>query len=162
MTSHLTAFQNNNNNIIRITKQIDDFVSSDKLEALQNLDTDLASLMKRLKQKESDLFDCEPELKDLQSKVGDQDGHKQNVRNNIALFDTIEKISKLEAKLDMIEKKRGDVEGVESAATELDKSMKLVQKYELEKQRRQGSLDTLKLQQRELKVFCFDLLVMQF
>lgn len=152
-------FDSDYSNITRTSKQIDDFLASDKLERLQNLDSDLASLIENLKQSESELDEYVPELENLKTKVGDQDGHKQNVQNNIALFDTIAKREKLEAKLDMIEKKKEDIEGVEDASNELDESMKNVQNYEYEKQRREGSLDTLKLQQRELKVFFYELLI---
>jgi len=153
LSSKLSVFDKDSNNVTAISKQIDEFLSSDKLQSLQGIDSNLNSVLEDLQRQERELHDCEPELEDLKTRTGDQGGHEQNVRHNIELLHTIINCENLEAELELIEEKRDEIKDVENAANELDFSMKNIRSYECEKKRREGSLDTLKVQQRELKVF---------
>lgn len=130
MNTTLNAFNHDSANVTNISKQIDEFASSDKLNRLQVVDSEVESLSESVKQKESDLRDIEPELASLNAKVGDQDSEKQNIQSNIAILHTMKKLERLEDELELIEMKKAEIEGVEDAENDYSDSMKKIRSLE--------------------------------
>ena len=102
--SHLcTKFNNDAEKIDMITKQIDEFKSSDSLERLETIDTDINNNTKEIIEIESDLNELRPKLKSLQERVDDQGAHRKNVERNIELLGLISNKQKLDDETELLQ-----------------------------------------------------------
>ena len=82
-----TEFDTEAEKIDAITKQIDEFKSSDKFERLQNIDSHINNLSGDIQACQDQIEQIAPKLTSLQKRVDDQDAHRQNVERNIELLE---------------------------------------------------------------------------
>jgi len=151
LSESLNQFTNDVFKITSISKAIDSFASSKKLQDLNSLHEKLSSLNIETTEKEEAICCKEPEVEAFRKRVGDQAGHRKNVESNIGLLDMAVIGDDLESELALVEEKREQLQGVETAIQDYDEITKEIRSYESEMSRREGSRETFKVQQRELK-----------
>mmetsp|Transcript_6676 Transcript_6676/g.9616 ORF Transcript_6676/g.9616 Transcript_6676/m.9616 type:complete len:1419 (+) Transcript_6676:37-4293(+) len=150
-SNSLNTFRSDAIKINSITKQIDAYSSSNKMQQFDQVDKEVAQIGETLKGIEENLNEMEPKLLSLRARVNDQEGRKKNVESNIELLNMIDDLNILDDELALLKDKIDQLEGVDIAVTNESKINTNIRQYEAEKSRRQGSKETLKMQQRDLK-----------
>jgi len=152
LLQHLNEFRMSRSKIEEISSSIDAFIRSKKQQALESIEAELSSVSESAKDFNSRLRAIEPEVTALKTQVNDQDGHRKNVEGNLELLDMIDGMIRLEDELVLLEEKKASLAGVESAQKEYDQAYQKNRMFNSEKDRKDGSAETLKAQHRELKV----------
>lgn len=91
--------------------QIDEYASSGTEDELANFDQKLATFREKAKTKSDQVREIQPQLAALTKAVDDQERHKKNLKENIELIGSKQRIGELEKEIDALERKASTVDG---------------------------------------------------
>lgn len=146
----LNDFNNHFEKIESLSKQIDNYSKSNKLNILRSIESEISSIIEEVKRCEDELDTLSPRVEEMKKKVQDKESHRDNIKRNLELLDMIASQQKLEDELDLLQEKFETLKYHELIET-LKSTKKKMDKYRSEVDRRVGSRDALMVQQRELK-----------
>jgi len=144
-------FNNTIQELTAITKQVDEYYGSNKIQSFEDLENELSYITSQLAEQEESMKEMAPKLLALKTCMIDREGHRRNIQNNIELLDMIESSHVLEEELALLGDKLERLEGYDNALDDFEKISKKIRILESEKSRREGSFETFKIQERELK-----------
>ena len=147
----LNSFNKDHEKISYLTKQIDKFLSNNKLDHLKKLESDLNSITEDVRTTQSQVKSLEPELEELKSRVSDKQKHQENIERNIEYFDMLNEQRKLEDEQDLLQDKYDSLD-LDDTRAQYSAARKKIEKYKSERDQGMGRQDTLMKQARDLKV----------
>lgn len=147
----LSEFNNIFDRYSTIHESILMFSQSEKLYRLTSVESELDEIESCLRGKKNELKDILPKLEESKKYLAERESVQKNIERNIELKSMLEIKRRLYDDVTALMAKR-DVIDFEVIRDQLNNSQSLIRKYEHEKSRRDGSKDTLLLQEKELKV----------
>lgn len=131
--------------------QVRAFAESEKLERLATIEAEIKNIDFEMNSHRSKVLKLHPALESAKKYLNERESVQKNIERNIELKAILERIEDLNGDISVLMDKLESID-CESVRKKLNNSMELIKKYEYEKSRRDGSKDTLMVQQRELKV----------
>lgn len=141
-----------------LNSEIDRFLASNKIEELKRLQDEEGSIIEQEKEQENLMKEMEPGLKAIESKLNNQERHKKTIQSNIDILQAMDRLKELDDRLVLMDDEIKSVKGVNEAKRAFQTASENIKKYEAEKNRREGSKDAIRAQQRDLKVNRFNLI----
>ena len=135
-----------------LNSEIDKFLASNKIEELKRLQSEEGSIIEQEEEQEKLIKEMEPGLKAIESKLNNQERHKRTIQSNIDILQAMDRLKDLDDKLVLMDDEIKSVKGISEAKRAFQAASENIKKYEAEKNRREGSKDAIRSQQRELKV----------
>lgn len=133
-----------------IHHQVCSFTGSEKLDRLVAIETEIKDIDFEMNNQRSKVLELHPALESAKKHLNERESVQKNIERNIELKAILERIQDLNNEISVLMDKLESID-CEAVRKNLNKSMELIKKYEYEKSRRDGSKDTLMIQQRELK-----------
>ena len=135
-----------------ISEKIDDYVESNKENELEEVLKESETVQEKIKKKQAEIDTVQPELDALTRAIGDQENHKKNLQENIAIIKSESNIDKLEKEIEKLEKSIASVEGQETCDTDLEHVMGQLKEYHSTQARLDGRRSEIVESIRGLKV----------
>jgi chromosome segregation ATPase len=111
LTSELNSFVADVRNLKELSKQIDEYMASDKEKDLSQISSKRDAIVEKMKAKEAEIRKMQPDVDRLNKAVADQENHKKNLTENIDLIHSGQRIDELEKEIAALEEEAGKVEG---------------------------------------------------
>ena len=153
LSSTLNRFNNDISALLTLNSDINQsahrFVDNSSLNALfERID----NVRDNMTAKRSQLQELEPELENLTRSIGDQERHRQSIKENISLIEARLRIEELKKDIDLLQKEKQKVHGHETAAQELDEATAQLRELHDKKARKEGRRSGFVEEIRSLKV----------
>lgn len=102
-----------------VAGQIDEYLASGADDELANFDQKTADFRQKAAEKQAKIDEMQPELDDLVKAVDDQERHKKNLKENIELIASKQRIGELEKEIAELEKQASTVEGQDTVTEDI-------------------------------------------
>jgi septal ring factor EnvC (AmiA/AmiB activator) len=111
LTSELNSFLAEVRYLKELSKQVDEYMASDKEKDLSQISSKTDTIIEKMKAKEAEIRMMQPDVDKLNKAVADQENHKKNLTENIDLIQSGQRIYELEKEITALEEEAGKVEG---------------------------------------------------
>lgn len=149
-TALCNRFKNDADKIEEITKKIEDFKTGNKMHRIEQIDKEMKTIDDEVNEYELEMKEKGPMLEKLQNQIFDQDSHRMNIERNLEMINMITETLKLRDEVALLQDEQEAING-DAIKEKFNEANNLIRKYGSEKDRREGSKDSLQCQFRDLK-----------
>jgi DNA repair protein RAD50 len=151
----LNSFVGAVNDLKEVTRQIDEYNDSSNEDDLNQVSRKEEELVEKAKDKQSQIETLQPALDRLAKAVDDQERHKKNLKENIDLILSRQRIDALEIEIEKLDEAASSVEGHDTCYDDLESLTSRKQKTMSSIARLEGRRGEILESIRSLKVMMY-------
>ena len=111
LSSTYSSFVSEVKSLKELAKQIDEYLESNKVVDLDQLSNKAEAIVERMKSKQEEISALQPAMDEMAKAVADQESHKKNLKENIELIKSSQRILELDKEISVLEEEAESVEG---------------------------------------------------
>jgi predicted nucleic acid-binding Zn-ribbon protein len=152
LSKEVSAFDADVKVLRNLNKEVRDFEESSAAEDLESISSKVQAVLDQIEKKQQDAKDLEPRLEETKNAVNDQERHKKQLIQNIEIVEAGELIVELNRDIEKLERKRKEIEGLDTVNEEHEAAIKGEKELQEKKYRTEGRFSEVVEQIRSTKV----------
>jgi chromosome segregation ATPase len=148
----LNSFDGAVKNLRMLTKRLDEYLSSDKPNEMEQISSKVSKLLDRIEANKAKLLELEPTLESVKRAVDDQERHKKMLKQNIDVLEAEDRMKQKQKQIESLENELLRIEGHSTVGAEYQEAKNLKGELQRKKANYDGRFSSLVEQIRALKV----------